>query len=113
MHFVKTTHVADFVSFAGTLLGAIPTPLQAVLAPMLSEMPISLCNTICTNVPGPKQALYLLGHRMLSAYPYVPIGGEMMTRSIADGLGVSFEEARTAFQSVSALAAFIGGRLSA
>jgi hypothetical protein len=77
MEFVKTAHVADFVSFAGTLLGAIPTPFQAVLAPLLSELPISVCNTICTNVPGPKKPLYLMGHEMLSAYPYVPIGGEM------------------------------------
>ncbi len=77
MDFVKTAHVAEFVAFAGTLLGTIPTPLQAVLAPFISELPIRLCNTICTNVPGPKRPLYLLGHEMLSAYPYVPIGGEM------------------------------------
>ena len=77
MQFVKTARVPEFVAFAGTLLGTIPTPLQAVLAPLISALPISLCNTICTNVPGPKKPLYLLGHEMLSAYPYVPIGGEM------------------------------------
>ncbi len=77
MQFVKTAHVAEFVAFAGTLLGAIPAPLQGMIAPLVSELPISLCNTICTNVPGPKDPLYLLGHKMLSAYPYVPIGGEM------------------------------------
>lgn len=77
MEFVKTARIAEFVSFAGTLLGTIPTPLQAMLAPIISELPISVCNTICTNVPGPKHPLYLLGHEMLNAYPYVPIGGEM------------------------------------
>lgn len=77
MEFVKTARIAEFVSFAGTLLGTIPTPLQAVLAPLISELPISVCNTICTNVPGPKHPLYMLGHEMLSAHPYVPIGGEM------------------------------------
>ena len=77
MDFVKTAHVAEFVSFAGTLLGSIPAPLQAALAPLISELPISVCNTICTNVPGPKRPLYLLGHEMISIYPYVPIGGEM------------------------------------
>ena len=77
MDFVKSARVAEFVSFAGTLLGDIPSPMQAVLAPVLSELPISVCNTICTNVPGPRRPLYLLGHEMLSAYPYVPIGGEM------------------------------------
>ena len=32
---------------------------------------------VCTNVPGPQYPLYLLGHKMLQCYPYVPIGGEM------------------------------------
>jgi len=77
MQFVKTAHVAEFVALTGTLMGTIPSPLQAALAPMVSTLPLSLCNTICTNVPGPKFPLYLLGHKMLRAYPYVPIGGEM------------------------------------
>ena len=32
---------------------------------------------VCTNVPGPQFPLYLLGHKMLGCYPYVPVGGEM------------------------------------
>ena len=32
---------------------------------------------VCTNVPGPQYPLYLLGHKMLQCYPYVPVGGEM------------------------------------
>jgi len=36
-----------------------------------------LCNTIITNIPGPQVPLYFVGHKMLSWYPYVPIGGEM------------------------------------
>ena len=32
---------------------------------------------VCTNVPGPQYPLYLLGHKMLRCYPYVPVGGEM------------------------------------
>jgi hypothetical protein len=32
---------------------------------------------VCTNVPGPQFPLYLLGHKMISWYPYVPIGGQM------------------------------------
>jgi hypothetical protein len=38
---------------------------------------LSLCNTICTNVPGPQLPLYLLGHKLQRCYPYVPIGGEL------------------------------------
>jgi hypothetical protein len=32
---------------------------------------------ICTNVPGPPMPLYLLGHKLMRCYPYVPIGGEL------------------------------------
>lgn len=75
--FVKSARLAEFVGFAGNLMGTIPGPLQSFLASSLSELPLSICNTICTNVPGPTFPLYLLGHKMVCAYPYVPIGGEM------------------------------------
>jgi diacylglycerol O-acyltransferase len=77
MNFVKTAGVAELVGFAGNLMGTIPSPLQSVLASALSELPLSVCNTICTNVPGPQVPLYMIGHKMLCAFPYVPIGGEM------------------------------------
>jgi diacylglycerol O-acyltransferase len=77
MQFLKNAHAAEFVSLAGTLLGTILPALQALAGPVASQLPISLCNTICTNVPGPQAPLYLLGHKMLCSYPYVPIGGEM------------------------------------
>jgi hypothetical protein len=77
MQFVKAAHIPEFVGFAGSLLGAIPSPLQPVLSSVLSQLPLTICNTICTNVPGPQVPLYLLGHKMICAFPYVPIGGEM------------------------------------
>jgi len=77
MHSLKTAHAAEFVGVAGGLLGMIPPPLQALAGPLASQLPISLCNTICTNVPGPQAPLYLLGRQMLRLYPYVPIGGEL------------------------------------
>ncbi len=75
--FGKSARLAELVGLAGTVLGTIPPPLQAAIAPVLSELPISVCNTICTNVPGPRAPLYLLGRKLVNAYPYVPIGGEM------------------------------------
>ncbi|HVP64836.1 MAG TPA: wax ester/triacylglycerol synthase family O-acyltransferase [candidate division Zixibacteria bacterium] len=75
--FGKAAHGAELVGLAGMLLGTIPTPLQMLVCQVLRQLPISLLNTICTNVPGPRTALYLLGHKLLSAYPYVPIGGEI------------------------------------
>jgi len=75
--FSKTAHAAELVALAGVLMDAIPTALQSLAGRFLSQLPISLCNSICTNVHGPSTPLYLLGHKMLSSYPYVPIGGEM------------------------------------
>ncbi len=77
MQFLKSAHAAEFVGLAGGLLGTIPPALQALAGPVASQLPISLCNLICTNVPGPEIPLYFMGHKMLRWYPYVPIGGEM------------------------------------
>jgi WS/DGAT/MGAT family acyltransferase len=77
MLFSRGVHLPELVGIFGTFLGIIPTALQAVIGPLISQLPISLCNMICTNVPGPQQLLYLCGHKLLSLYPYVPIGGEM------------------------------------
>jgi len=75
--FLKHAHAAELISLAGGLIGLLPTSLQALVGPMLSQLPITPFNLVCTNVPGPQFPLYLLGHKMLSWYPYVPIGGEM------------------------------------
>jgi diacylglycerol O-acyltransferase len=77
MAFLKTTHVAELVGMAGTMLGTIPTAAQVVVGPIVSQLPLGLCNVICTNVPGPAFPLYLIGHKMLRCYPYVPIGGDI------------------------------------
>jgi diacylglycerol O-acyltransferase len=77
MQLLKNGHAAEVVGLAGTLIGTILPAVQAVAGPVVSQLPISLCNTICTNVPGPQTPLYLLGRRMLRSYPYVPIGGEL------------------------------------
>lgn len=77
MEVLKRARAAEVVGFAGGLFSAIPTPIWAAIGPVASQLPLSLCNIICTNVPGPQVPLYLLGHKMLSWYPYVPIGGEM------------------------------------
>lgn len=75
--FLKRSHAAELVSLAGGLLGMFPTSAQALGGHILSRLPFTPFNMVCTNVPGPQQALYLLGHKMLHCYPYVPVGGEM------------------------------------
>jgi len=34
-------------------------------------------NTVTTNVPGPQIPLYVLGRKMLQAFPFIPLGGQM------------------------------------
>ena len=65
------------MGLAGGLLGVTPAPVQALVGPVASLLPITPFNLVCTNVRGPETPLYLLGHKMLDWYPYVPVGGEM------------------------------------
>jgi len=75
--FLKRMHAAELVSLAGGLIGMFPTSVQGMAGPIVSQLPITPFNMVCTNVPGPQFPLYLLGHKMLHCYPYVPVGGEM------------------------------------
>ena len=75
--FLKRVHAAELVSLAGGLIGMLPTSVQGLAGPMASQLPVTPFNLVCTNVPGPQHPLYLLGHKMLDWYPYVPVGGEM------------------------------------
>jgi diacylglycerol O-acyltransferase len=77
MEFLKDAHVAELVSLAGGLIGMFPTALQSLTGSIVSQLPITPFNLVCTNVPGPQYPLYLLGHKMVCWYPYVPVGGEM------------------------------------
>ena len=73
--FLRGVGVPELVGMFGMLVSKVPLPVQATLVPMLTQLPLSLANMICTNVPGPQVPLYLLGHKLLRCYPYVPIGG--------------------------------------
>ncbi len=75
--FLKRVHAAELVSLAGGLIGMFPTSLQGMAGPIASQLPITPFNLVCTNVPGPQYPLYLLGHKLVEWYPYVPVGGEM------------------------------------
>jgi diacylglycerol O-acyltransferase / wax synthase len=74
---IKAQHLAEYVGMAGMLITSLPVALQAVALPYAGLLPISLSNMICTNVPGPQTPMYFMGHKMLTWYPHVPIGGEM------------------------------------
>ena len=73
------------------LLGALPAPVNALLARLLPEG--SPLNTVCTNVPGPREARHLLGRRILEVHPIVPLfsgmGLEFAILSYAGRLSIS------------------------
>ncbi len=75
--FLKNAHAAELISLAGGMIGILPSALQTFVGPMVSQLPITPFNLVCTNVPGPQYPLYLVGHKMLNWYPYVPVGGEL------------------------------------
>ena len=75
--FLRSVGVPELIGMFGMLVSKIPLPVQARLVPVLTQLPLSLVNIICTNVPGPNVPLYLQGHKLLRCYPYVPIGGEL------------------------------------
>ena len=74
---LKRARAADLVGLLGGVMSALPSAFWAYVGPVASQLPLSLCNIICTNVPGPQVPLYLMGHKMLAWYPWVPIGGLM------------------------------------
>jgi len=75
---LKHAHAADLVVLGGALLTMLPIPVQALLTGALSNtVPVLPFDMVCTNVPGPQVPLYLLGRKMLTYYPYVPIGDFM------------------------------------
>lgn len=70
---MKEAKLAEGLGVFGALYGMMPAPLQSVIG-ALADTPIPPFNMVATNVPGPQIPLYLVGKKLLSHYPYVPIG---------------------------------------
>ena len=75
---LKGARVSDWLLLGAAWMGLTPAPVFAALGPYLNNsLPLPVFNMVCTNVPGPKHPLYLLGREMLTFHPYVPIGNDM------------------------------------
>jgi diacylglycerol O-acyltransferase len=57
--------------------GFAPAMLLALSGRVATRIPQRSVNTVTTNVPGPQKPLYLIGRRMLEAFPFVPLGGHV------------------------------------
>ena len=60
-----------------SLSGFAPPVLLALGARIATKAAQRNVSTVTTNVPGPQIPLYVLGRKMLRAYPYVPIAGQV------------------------------------
>jgi diacylglycerol O-acyltransferase len=60
-----------------SLSGFAPPLLLALGTRIATKSAQRNINTVTTNVPGPQVPLYVLGRRMLKAFPYVPLGGQI------------------------------------
>jgi diacylglycerol O-acyltransferase len=73
------------------LVGALPAPVNALLGRLVPAFPA--INTVCTNVPGPRDACHMLGRRILEVHPIVPLfqgmGLEFAIMSYAGQLSIS------------------------
>jgi diacylglycerol O-acyltransferase len=55
----------------------VPSSLFALGARVAVQAPQRSVATVTTNVPGPQWPMYLLHSRMLEAFPFIPLGGDM------------------------------------
>ena len=60
-----------------SLSGFAPPMLLALGTRLATRVGQRNVNTVTTNVPGPQFPLYVLGRRMIEAYPYVPLAGQV------------------------------------
>jgi diacylglycerol O-acyltransferase / wax synthase len=60
-----------------SLTGFAPPMLLALGTRLASRAGQRNINTVTTNVPGPQTPLYVLGRRMVKAFPYVPLAGQI------------------------------------
>jgi len=80
-------------------LDLLPPAMLAAVTRLLLRAPQLWAQTITTNVPGPRVPLYVLGRRMESLYPYVPIAAGLRTSigifsyrdSITFGINADFD----------------------
>jgi WS/DGAT/MGAT family acyltransferase len=77
MEGLKESNQALAAEALTSISGFAPPVLLALGTRLASRAAQRNVNTVTTNVPGPQLPLYLAGRRMLKAYPYVPLAGQV------------------------------------
>ena len=79
MRTAKETGQARSFDLVLSVTGALPSALAPLVARLAQAWPVA--HTVCTNVPGPREARAFLGRRVLELHPVVPL---------AAGIGLGF-----------------------
>ncbi len=77
MHDLKESKEAVAGEALTSLSGFAPPMLLALGERVAAHIPQRNVNTVTTNVPGPQHPLYAAGRRMVEAFPYVPLAGNV------------------------------------
>jgi diacylglycerol O-acyltransferase / wax synthase len=80
-----TAQMKDLKDSKQALAGEALTSMSGFAPPMLLALGMRIAtrmaqrnvNTVTTNVPGPQFPLYVVGRRMIKAFPYVPLAGQV------------------------------------
>jgi diacylglycerol O-acyltransferase len=96
MDALKASHMADAGAFILEIGDLAPPmivgPITRLVARAMHAVPQRLVGTVTTNVPGPREPLYLLGRKLVEWYPYVPI-----TQGLRLGTAILSYEGRLGF----------------
>ena len=77
MNGLKDSHQAVAGEALTSMSGFAPPMLLALGMRIATRMAQRNINTVTTNVPGPQFPLYVVGRRMIKAFPYVPLAGQV------------------------------------
>jgi diacylglycerol O-acyltransferase len=87
---LRSAHAAAGMSLLIEAAGRLPGPLHEAVVRLASSLPTF--NLVMSDVPGPDEPLFILGRRILAAYPMIPLSGSaglsVAAVSLAGQIGV-------------------------
>jgi len=87
---LRSSHAAGGMAMLIEAAGMLPNPLHGAVVRFAAGLPYA--NLVLSDVPGPDEPLFLLGHRIVACYPMIPlppgIGLSIATVSMGGMMGV-------------------------
>jgi WS/DGAT/MGAT family acyltransferase len=68
---LRTAHAGLGMSMLIELAGRLPAPLHQAAVRLIGGLPVA--NLVVSDVPGPEEPQFLLGHRIVACYPMLPL----------------------------------------